>query len=97
MSEQPRKPKTYAPLDAKARQDRFDNTILAVGGKAEDLITWIRERVNSRGYINLTIAPRRQASERGSTHSVYLDDWEPRQQRGGEDYGEERQEQDERR
>lgn len=45
--------------------------------RAEDLLAFIEEHTNARGYINLCISERRDVGKYGDTHCIWLDTWEP--------------------
>jgi hypothetical protein len=66
--------KTYLKASAKARDTQFGQ-IIKLGVKADDLIAFAREHVNSRGYLNLDIVARKEVGQYGDTHSVALDDY----------------------
>lgn len=65
--------KTYCG-NAKEIQTKY-GPIIKVGLRASDL-----PLPNENGFINIVVAPRKEVSEKGSTHSVYVDDWKPQQQ-----------------
>lgn len=50
---------------------------LRVSGKVEDICKELQQHANDRGYINLDINERKTPSDKGITHSVVLDEWEP--------------------
>ena len=66
--------KTYLKCSAKARVTTFGE-VINVGIKVEDLAEFARTHKNERGFLNLTIAPRKDTGRFGETHSVYLDDY----------------------
>lgn len=71
------KERTYVPKSSvKSRQGPYGE-FLSVGLNLESFIEFARQHVNERGYINLTISKRKSASDRGDTHSIYLDDYKP--------------------
>jgi hypothetical protein len=73
--------KQYVPKStARARQTDYGEYI-SVGFDVAELIKFAEAHKNERGYLNLTIAPRREPSEK-ATHSVYLDDYKPGQRSG---------------
>ena len=74
-------PTTYVPKSsAKERTGQF-GSFLAIGFEAKALIEFIQANTNSRGYFNITVSKRKQPGDRGDTHSVALDTFEPN--RGG--------------
>ena len=68
--------KTYAPGQAKERQTPF-GPVVRWGVKADDLIAFVKQHANDRGYINLEIVPRKEQGRFGETHSIVLDDYVP--------------------
>ena len=72
--------KVYLKCRAKARDGKYGRFI-ALGVKADDLIAFVNEHTNDRGYINLTISERKEVGQYGDTHSVALDTYEPPQRR----------------
>ncbi len=71
--------KTYLKCSAKART--FDNggSVINLGVKVEELIAFAREHGNQGGYLNLVVSERRTPGQYGDTHTVFLDDFVPRQ------------------
>lgn len=81
-----KEPKTYVPkCFAKMRKTQFGDFI-GIDVDAEALVEFARAHKNERGYLKLTIAPRREVDKGGNTHSVYLDTWkpDPARQRSGQ-------------
>lgn len=72
-------PKTYcnAITSAKERTFRDNGSILCVGIKADKMIEFLNQNKNEKGYCNIVLAKRRQASEHGDTHYAYLDTFKP--------------------
>lgn len=69
--------KIYVPRSsAKARQTQYGE-FLSLGFNVEELIKFAQAHKNERGYLNLTVSKRKQPSDRGETHSVFLDDYVP--------------------
>ena len=64
--------KIYLNCSAKARQTQYGE-FLNLGFKVADLIAFAQEHANERGYLNLTVAPRKEPGKYGDTHSVTLD------------------------
>lgn len=73
--------KVYVPMSS-AKQHTFKDggAILKLGFKADDLIAFVTKHANERGWINLVVSERRSVGERGDTHSVTLDTYEPKRQ-----------------
>lgn len=71
--------KIYVPK-ASAKEVKFSNggSMLKLSFKAEDVMAFIRQHTNAKGYINLNISPRRDVGKYGETHSVYLDTYQPK-------------------
>lgn len=72
--------KIYAPINAK--QITFQasgKTILKLGINVEKFKAWLDEHKNEKGYVNLGVSARNQASQYGETHTVWLDTWNPNQ------------------
>lgn len=76
----PAKPKTYVPKSSgKAHTFPDGKQIIKLGFKAADLVAFVHANTNAKGYINLVVSERREMSQYGETHSIYLDDWQPKQ------------------
>ena len=71
--------KTYVPMSS-AKQITFKDggSLLRLGFKADELIAFVQMHQNERGWINFTVTERRQPGERGDTHSVALDTYQPK-------------------
>jgi hypothetical protein len=68
--------KIYVPKSrAKMRETQYGQ-FMSVSFSAKELVQFIHANTNTRGYFNITLAPRRNSDET-QTHSVYLDTWEP--------------------
>ena len=80
MSEKIYVPKCYA----REKDGKYGN-FLSVSFNADALVEFIKQHRSEKGWLNLTISPRRQASDDGVTHSVMLDTYKPKgDQRGME-------------
>lgn len=76
MSEQVAK--KYVPKSsARARETNF-GLVLNVSFEASELGKFVKENKNAKGYINLSIVPRKTEGTYGETHSICLDTWEPK-------------------
>ena len=77
MSEQ-----IYAPFN-KAQELVFQSgsSLIRLSCNAEKLIAFLQEHVNEAGYVNLTLAKRREPDQYKNTHYVTLDTWKPTGQR----------------
>ena len=53
------------------------NTILKVSIKAADMIAFLNQHADDRGWCNLGISRRKTPSDKGVTHTVWLDAWKP--------------------
>lgn len=70
--------KVYAP--ASAKQITFQasgKTILKLGVNVEKFKAWLDQHVNKKGYVNLGVSARKETSQYGETHTVWLDTWVP--------------------
>ena len=74
--------KIYLRCSAKAKTSQYGERLI-IGVKAEELIRFANEHKNERGYINLIVSKRKEPGQYGDTHSVALDDFQPRQQADG--------------
>jgi len=54
-----------------------DWSVLKTSIKVDDLIKFLEENKNEKGYVNFDIKKRKQASETGITHNCELDTWKP--------------------
>ncbi len=76
-------PKTYVPRSyAKAVTTQYGE-IINVSFSAKELREFMNDHVDAKGYFKITIAGRREPDKFGNTHSVFLDEFQPRQQSGG--------------
>lgn len=72
--------KTYVPKSsAKLVKFQSGKSIIKLGFHAETMAAFLREHANAKGYVNLGISERRSVGERGDTHCVWLDTWQPGQ------------------
>lgn len=67
-------PRIYAPVSVKAKEGQF-GPFFSIGGKAEKLIEFIKANTKENGFIDLTMSERREPSQYGDTHSLFVDDW----------------------
>lgn len=71
--------KIYVPMSsAKSHTFADGGSILKLGFKVEDLIAFAQQHANARGWLNLIVSARRQVGERGDTHSIALDTYQPK-------------------
>ena len=75
--------KTYVPKSS-AKEKTFDDggSIIKLSFHADTLADFARNHQNERGYINMNVTRRKTPSERGDTHSISLDTWQPTKQPG---------------
>lgn len=66
--------KTYIP---KCSAKLLGESLLKLSFKAKDLVDFIHQNTNDRGYFNICVSPRRETGQFGDTHSVWLDTWKP--------------------
>ena len=70
--------KTYVPKSrAKLVQFQSGGNLMRLSFHAETLAQFIRDNTNDKGYITLCVTERRQPSQYGDTHCVWLDRWQP--------------------
>ena len=62
------------------------NTILNVGIDAAKMIAFLNKHKDERGFVNVGISRRKTESDKGITHTCWLDTWKPKQQ-GGQPVG----------
>jgi len=74
MSEQN---KIYAPVSAKSVTFQSGKSILKLGINVEKFKAFLDEHKNEKGYVNLGISDRKEVSQYGETHTVWLDTWKP--------------------
>lgn len=70
--------KIYVPKSS-AKSKTFDSgkTIIKLSFKAADLVDFINQHANEKGYINFGVSERRNVSQYGDTHCIWLDTWQP--------------------
>lgn len=66
-------PKCYAT----ERQTKY-GPMLSIDFNVEELLKFAQQHKTDRGYLKLTVSPKKNPDER-STHSVFLNDWKPQQ------------------
>lgn len=72
--------KVYVPgCYIRSRETQFGE-MLSVSLHADKLIEFAKNHADEKGYLNLTIAERREPKD-GVTHNAWLDDWKPSQDR----------------
>ncbi len=70
---------TYVPkCYAREREGNYGKFI-AISFDAKELIAFVQANTNARGEFKITVSQRREPSDKGITHSVALDTFEPRQ------------------
>jgi hypothetical protein len=80
MSEQEKK---YVPKSSVKRVVTPKGTeIIKLGLHASTVAEFIRTNANAKGYVNLCITARREVSQYGDTHCLWLDTWEPKRAEG---------------
>lgn len=77
--------KIYVPKSS-AKEKKFDNggSIIKLGFKADTLVEFINQHKNAKGYINFTVGQRKTPSQYGDTHSVALDQFEPKSEQAAQ-------------
>ncbi len=53
------------------------NTILNVSVNVEQMVAFLNQHKDEKGYVRLGISKRREVSDKGVTHTVWLDTWKP--------------------
>ena len=63
-------------------EKQFTNggSILKVSMISDKMIEFLQKNKNSKGYVKIVIAKRRELGKNGETHYAYLDIWEPKTQ-----------------
>jgi len=70
----------YVPKSsAKARQSPIGE-VLRLSFKVDELVAFVREHVNEKGYVNFEVSKRRELGTYGDTHAIKLDTWQPTKQ-----------------
>ena len=77
--------KTYLKCSAKEKRFTDGGSLISLSVKVSELIDFAKRHGNDRGYLNLTISPRREVGQYGDTHSVKLDTYEPKKRQPVED------------
>lgn len=68
----------YVPKSsAKARTTPIGE-VIKLGFKVDELVNFVREHVNEKGYVNFEVTKRREVGAYGDTHAVKLDNWQPK-------------------
>ena len=60
----------------KERQAPF-GAVFKIGLNVDKAIEFLKANKNDRGYINFEMIPRKTPSDKGETHSLRLDTWQP--------------------
>jgi hypothetical protein len=70
--------KQYVPKSS-AKEKIFNDggSIIKLSFDARELADFVQHNQNSSGWITLVVSKRREPSEKGATHSIYLDTWQP--------------------
>jgi hypothetical protein len=63
-------------LIIKGRSNQFGEEELKVSVKVEDLVKELQQH-QERGWVNLEIRKKKQASDKGVSHYTVLDTWKP--------------------
>ena len=69
--------KIYAPVSAKKVTFQSGKSILKIGINVEKFKAFLDTHRNAKGYVNLGISERKETSQYGETHTVWLDTWQP--------------------
>lgn len=60
----------------KERQAPF-GAVFKIGLNVDKTIEFLKANKNDRGYVNFEMIPRKTPSDKGETHSLRLDTWQP--------------------
>jgi hypothetical protein len=75
--------KQYVPgMFLREKQTKY-GTMLNVSIDAGKLAEWMREKKDDKGFVKITIAPRREPKG-DITHTAWLDTWKPTRQANNE-------------
>lgn len=69
--------KIYAPVSAKEVTFQSGKSILKLGINVAKFKAWLDEHQNEKGYANVGVSARKEVSQYGETHTVWLDTWRP--------------------
>ncbi len=69
--------KIYAPVSAKEVTFQSGKTIIKLGVNVAKFTEFLKQHANAKGYVNLGISSRKEVSQYGETHTVWLDTWKP--------------------
>lgn len=73
-----KKATVYVPkASAKARDTKIGQ-VINLSFETAELGKFVKANKNSRGWINLSLIPRKEVGKYGETHSVVLDTFEPK-------------------
>ena len=64
-------------IDIKTHTFQDGNMVLNCGINLERFIAELKPHVNAKGWVNVTIGKRKTPSQYGQTHSMYLDQRKP--------------------
>ena len=76
-------PTTYVPKCFARKRSGNYGEFISISFDAKELIAFVQQNTNAKGYFNVTVSERREPSDKGLTHSVALDTFEPGQRREG--------------
>lgn len=70
--------KIYVPKSsAKQVNFRDGGSLLKLSFKADEMIAFLQQHRNEKGYVNLCVTERKTPSQYGDTHCCWLDQWKP--------------------
>ena len=73
----------YVPKSsAKARQTPIGE-VIRLSFNVDELVAFVRQHVNAKGYVNFEVTKRREPGTYGDTHGVTLDTWQPTKREAG--------------
>jgi hypothetical protein len=76
MSEQAKS--VYVPKSSAKARDTKIGQVINISFEAVELGKFVRANKNAKGWINLSVLPRKEVGKYGETHSIVLDTFEPK-------------------
>lgn len=73
----------YVPATSAKAIRTTHGEMLKIACKAQEVSAFLLEHANADGWVTLLVTKRKQADEKGRTHSVKLDTWKPDPTKGG--------------
>lgn len=73
-----KKPTVYVPKSSAKLRETSIGQVFNISFRVDEFIEFAKANKNAKGYLNLSCLPRREEGQFGDTHSVTLDQWEPK-------------------